>query len=124
MDDIEANKLQVLQGTLDMLILSVLDHRVAHGYDIAALIQEGSRGQLRVPQGSVSPALKRLCARRYLASTWGTSDSGRKARFYVVTKRGRKHLATCVRDWDRFSQVLNDIVRSISVTGPRGPEHG
>ena len=88
----DAQKSDLLQGTLDMLILKVVALGPIHGYGIAQRLQQMSRAVLQVQQGSLYPALHRLEKRRWLKAQWAASDTGREARFYTLTAVGRKQL--------------------------------
>ena len=97
------------QGTLDMLILQILSLEPAHGYAIAQRIQQISREAVQVNQGSLYPALHRLEQKRWLQAEWRQSETGREAKFYALTRAGRKQLAVEKESWDR----LTDAVRLI-----------
>jgi PadR family transcriptional regulator, regulatory protein PadR len=97
------------QGTLDMLILQILSLDPLHGYGIAQRLQLMSRDTVQVNQGSLYPALHRLEQRGWLTSEWQQSETGREAKFYVLTKAGRKQLAVERATWNR----LNDAVQLI-----------
>lgn len=100
----------LLQGTLDLLILRTLDTGTRHGWSIAKRIQEMSRDMLRVNQGSLYPALYRLEDRGWISSEWGISDEGRRAKFYKLTAAGRKQLAAETRQWLDFSAGVNWVL--------------
>jgi PadR family transcriptional regulator, regulatory protein PadR len=102
----------VLQGTLDMLILKTLDAAPLHGYAIAQSINRVSRALLQVPQGSLYPALHRLENKGLLASEWTETESGRDAKVYRLTKKGRARLDAEVADWRRISEAIGLILRS------------
>jgi PadR family transcriptional regulator PadR len=97
------------QGTLDMLILQILSLEPLHGYGIAQRLQLVSRDAVQVNQGSLYPALHRLEQRGWLTSEWQQSETGREAKFYVLTKAGKKQLAVEKATWNR----LNDAVQMI-----------
>src|SRR5499426_1781458 len=99
----ETSKADLLQGTLDMLILKVVALGPIHGYAIAQRLQQMSREVLQVQQGSLYPALHRLEKRRWLRAEWSASETGREARFYSLTKLGRKQLGEQRANWDRVS---------------------
>src|SRR5919206_1736273 len=92
----------LLQGTLDLLILRTLIFGPQHGQGIARAILETSDDELLVEHGALYPALQRLEAQGWIAAEWGVSDNNRKARFYTLTKAGRKQLATGTRQWRRL----------------------
>jgi transcriptional regulator len=100
----------VLQGTLDLLILKAASLEPMHGWAISARIRQSSREVLEVNQGSLYPALHRLVKRGWLSAEWGTSESNRKARFYRLTAAGRKQLATETATWRRFSAAVNHVL--------------
>jgi transcriptional regulator len=102
----------LLQGTLDMLILKVLAAGPLHGYAIAQRIGAISRALLQVPQGSLYPALHRLENRQLLAATWLRTDSGRDAKVYRLTTKGRRHLQQEVADWQRLAEAIRLILQT------------
>jgi transcriptional regulator len=97
------------QGTLDMLLLQILSLEPAHGYGIAQRLQQVSREAVQVNQGSLYPALHRLEQRGWLASEWRQSETGREAKFYVLTKAGRKQLAVEKATWNRLTDAVQLI---------------
>lgn len=100
----------VLQGTLDMLILRTLVMGPAHGHTIAQMIEQTSENALEVEQGSLYPALHRLEDRGWLCSEWGMSDNNRKAKFYRLTARGRKELNEATGRWRRMTRAIDLIL--------------
>ena len=100
----------VLQGTLDLMVLKTLDTLgVMHGYGIAQRIQQVSENLLQLNQGTLYPALLRLEQKGWIASKWGTSENNRRARFYSLTRTGKKQLAREAEDWQRiYTPVLRD----------------
>jgi transcriptional regulator len=108
----ESQKSDLLQGTLDMLILKVVALGPTHGYAIAQRLQQMSRDVLQVQQGSLYPALHRLEKRGWVRAEWAASDTGREARFYSLTRLGRKQLAEQQDNWDRLSQAITGILRT------------
>ena len=106
------NKSDLLQGTLDMLILKALQRGPEHGYGISVLIRQTSKDVLQVEQGSLYPALYRLERKGWIASEWGTSDNNRKAKFYKLTAAGRKQLAAERSNCQRLSNAINLILKS------------
>jgi transcriptional regulator len=100
----------VLQGTLDLLILKAASLEPMHGWAISARIRQTSRDVLEVNQGSLYPALHRLVKRGWLSAEWGTSENNRKARFYRLTAAGRRQLATETATWRRFSAAVNHVL--------------
>ena len=97
------------QGTLDMLILQVLSLEPAHGYAIAQRLRQISRHTVRVNQGSLYPALHRLEEKSWLASEWRESETGREAKFYALTRAGRKQLASEKASWARLTAAVRLI---------------
>jgi len=102
----------LLQGTLDMLILKTLSQAPLHGYAIAQQINRISRALIQVPQGSLYPALHRLENKGLLAAEWTRTGSGRDAKVYRLTKRGRARLDAEIADWSRLSEAIALILRS------------
>jgi transcriptional regulator len=109
----ETPKSDLLQGTLDVLILKVVALGPIHGYAIAQRLQQMSDAVLQVQQGSLYPALHRLEKRRWLRAEWGPSDTGRDARFYALTALGRKQLDEQRASWDRLSAAISGILRTV-----------
>jgi PadR family transcriptional regulator PadR len=105
-------KSDLLQGTLDVLVLKVVALGPAHGYAIAQRLQQMSNDVLQVQQGSLYPALHRLEKRGWLRAEWATSDTGREARFYTLTRRGRKELEEQSENWERLSVAVSGILRT------------
>jgi PadR family transcriptional regulator PadR len=101
----------MLQGTLDMLVLQTLVIGPAHGHSIAYAIERRSDQILQVEHGSLYPALYRLEARRWIASFWGTSENNRKARYYRLTAAGRKQLAAETSRWERLVNGISRVLR-------------
>ncbi|HEX2224756.1 MAG TPA: PadR family transcriptional regulator [Thermoanaerobaculia bacterium] len=108
MDD----KADLLQGTLDMLILKTVALGPDHGWGISQRIQQISRDVLRVQQGSLYPALQRLERQGWIAASWGTSDNNRRAKFYAITEEGRRRLAEETESWERLSAAVSLILRT------------
>ncbi len=98
------------QGTLDLLILKIVALGPVHGYAIAQRLQQVSRDVVQVPQGSLYPALHRLENRGLLASDWAASETGREAKFYRITRKGRKRLDSEVADWNRLAEAVGLIL--------------
>src|SRR5437762_31908 len=107
----DQSRLEVLQGTLDLLILRALRPGAMHGWAISERIQLISQDVLQVNQGSLYPALHRLEHRRWIKAEWGVSELGRRARFYSLTASGRKQLEIETEDWDRLSQAIARVLR-------------
>lgn len=102
--------LELLQGTLDMLILKAVSLGPLHGYGVLLRIQQISGGQLEIQQGSLYPALYRLEHKGWIASEWGESENNRKAKFYRLTAAGRKQLQTEAANWNRMADVIGNIL--------------
>jgi PadR family transcriptional regulator PadR len=102
---------EMLQGTLDLMILQTLVPGPAHGHTIAHLIEHRSEDVLQVEHGSLYPALHRLEYRGWIASFWGTSENNRKARYYRLTAAGRKQLEAQTSNWDRLVRAVNRVLR-------------
>jgi transcriptional regulator len=105
-------KSDLLQGTLDLLILQVVSLGPLHGYAIAQRLQQISQDALQVQQGSLYPALHRLEDREWLKAEWRASETGRDAKFYVLTKAGRRQLEHERSDWERLSKAIGLVLRS------------
>jgi PadR family transcriptional regulator PadR len=104
------NKADLLQGTLDLLILKSLQHEPMHGFGISLRIQQMSKDMLTVEQGSLYPALYRLEDQGWIRSEWGVSENNRKAKFYSLTTSGRKQLATEEQSWAKLSTAINLVL--------------
>jgi PadR family transcriptional regulator PadR len=107
----ESRQNELLQGTLDMLILQTLVIGPAHGHTIAHAIERGSEDILQVEHGSLYPALHRLEDREWIASFWGTSENNRKAKYYRLTPAGRKQLTTETARWEQVVRAIGRILR-------------
>jgi transcriptional regulator len=112
----EKDKLELLQGTLDLLILRTLIPGAQHGQGIARAIELTSGNELLVEHGALYPALQRLEGRGWISARWGTSDNNRKARFYSLTKAGRERLIIETTKWRRLAAAIARIL------GPTGEE--
>ena len=105
----------ILRGTLDLLVLKTLDTLgPMHGWGIARRLEQVSDDVLRLNQGTVYPALLRLQQRGWITATWGTSDNNRRARFYALTKVGRKQLRVETENWEQMAQILTRVLRAKS----------
>lgn len=102
----------LVQGTLDFLILKTLDLEPRHGWGIARRIEQISGDVLQVPQGSLYPALYRLERQGWLSSKAGRADNGREVRFYSLTRSGRTHLKRELASWERLSEAINVVIRT------------
>ena len=106
-----SDQTDVLQGTLDLLIMRTIAFEPMHGWAIAQRIQQNAEELLRVQQGSLYPALHRLEHRGWITAEWGASENNRRARFYSLTKADRKQLAIEVSKWDRLSAGVNLVLQ-------------
>jgi PadR family transcriptional regulator PadR len=107
-----ADKSDLLQGTLDMLILKIVALSPVHGYGISLRIRQISKEVLQVQQGSLYPALHRLEKRGWLTAEWGESDNGRQAKFYKLSAKGRKQLQAEESNWERLAQAITQIMQT------------
>jgi PadR family transcriptional regulator PadR len=106
------SKSDILQGTLDLMVLQTLDAMgPLHGYGIARRIEQISEDVLQLNQGTIYASLLRLQQRRWISASWGTSDNNRKAKFYAITRSGRKQLAAQAQNWERVSAVMMRMLR-------------
>jgi transcriptional regulator len=99
-----------LHGTLDMLVLKALQHGPLHGYAIAVHLEQRSKDVLQVEEGSLYPALYRMEARGWLASEWDVSETGRRARFYKLTRKGRAQLEAETASWNRLAAAVESVL--------------
>lgn len=105
-------KSEVLQGTLDLMVLQTLEAMgPQHGYGIARRIEQISDDVLQLNQGTIYAALLRLLQKRWISAAWGTSEHGRKAKFYSITNTGRKQLAAEAENWERVAGVISRLLR-------------
>jgi PadR family transcriptional regulator, regulatory protein PadR len=111
---------EMLQGTLDMLILRTLVMGPAHGHTIAQVIEHTSENALEVEQGSLYPALHRLEDRGLVSAKWGVSENNRKARFYSLTAKGREQLTAKTSEWQRLTRAMESVLGA--TRGPSGEE--
>jgi PadR family transcriptional regulator PadR len=108
-----AAKIDVLQGTLDLMVLQTLQAMgPMHGYGIARRIEQISEDVLKLNEGTVYASLTRLQQQRWISATWGVSENNRKAKFYVITRAGRRQLATETDNWQRLSGVIARLLRT------------
>jgi PadR family transcriptional regulator PadR len=106
-------KADVLQGTLDLMVLQTLDSLgPVHGYSIAARLEQVSGGALQLNMGTLYPALMRLEQRGLIRGNWGTTDTNRKARFYALTAAGRRQLAKEKRAWEQMAGIIQTLLNS------------
>ncbi|HEX4566007.1 MAG TPA: PadR family transcriptional regulator [Vicinamibacterales bacterium] len=111
-------RVELLQGTLDLLILRSLLPGPAHGHAIGRHIQRTSEDVLQVETGSLYPALHRLEARRWIAASWQLSDKGKRARFYRLTPRGRRQLTAAQSKWDAFARAMALLLKPLDEEAP------
>jgi transcriptional regulator len=103
-------RLDLLQGTLDMLILKALTWGAMHGYGIARWIQDAADDALRVEEGSLYPALHRMAGRGWVTAEWGISEKNRRAKYYTLTARGREQLRVETSRWQRFVEAIAKVL--------------
>ena len=103
---------EMLQGTLDLLVLKTLSWGPAHGYGIARWIQQVTNDVLRVEEGSLYPALHRLAKRGWVTTSWGVSENNRRARFYELSPRGRAQLRAEAGAWEAFATAVAQVLTS------------
>jgi PadR family transcriptional regulator PadR len=109
---VAAGKSEILQGTLDLMVLKTLEAMgPLHGYGIARRIEQISDDALQINQGTIYASLVRLMHKGWISGAWGTSDNNRKAKFYSLTKSGRKQLNTEAQNWARISGVIGRVLR-------------
>ncbi len=106
------NELDLLQGTLDVLVLRSLSFGPLHGYAAARFIREGSGGEFRILDGALYTALHRLEERGWVSSEWGTSDKGKRAKFYRLTAAGRRALKAEEANWERYVDAVSKVMRA------------
>jgi transcriptional regulator len=106
------SKSDILQGTLDLMVLQTLEAMgPQHGYGIARRIEQVSEDVLQLNQGTIYASLLRLQQRRWIAAAWGTSENNRKAKFYTITKAGRRQLSAETENWERIAGVIGRLLR-------------
>lgn len=103
-------RLDLPQGTLDLLILKALSLEPMHGWAVSERVHQVSRATLQIPQGSLYPALHRLERRGWIKAEWGASDNNRKAKYYELTRAGRKQLASDTDDWARLTEAVKLVL--------------
>lgn len=107
-----ANRSSILQGTLDLMVLKTLDALgPQHGYGLARRIEQISEDTLLVNQGTIYLCLIRLVQKRWIAAAWGVSENNRRAKFYTITKAGRRQLQAETSNWERLSGVISRLLR-------------
>jgi PadR family transcriptional regulator PadR len=105
-------RIEFLRGTLDMLILTVLNQEELHGYAVAERIKLVSQDVIEIDEGSLYPALQRMLARGWITARWGSSENNRRARYYKVTPKGRRQLTDEVSSFERLAGAIFRVVRS------------
>jgi len=113
------SSLEVVRGTLDVLILRALSWGPQHGYAISTWIREQTDQELLVEEGALYPALYRLESKQWLVSDWGTSDNNRRAKYYTLTPAGRRHLKQEMETWDRYTKAVSRILSAAAGPGLR-----
>ena len=109
-----SDKSDILQGTLDLMVLQTLDAMgPLHGYGIARRIEQISEDVLQLNQGTIYASLLRLQQRRWISASWGTSDNNRKAKYYAITRAGRKQLAAQTQNWERIAGVISETYQGV-----------
>ena len=108
--DPATSRIELLQGTLDFIVLQALRWGPSHGYGVLQLIRAQSRNVLQVETGSLYPALQRLLRQRAIAAEWGVSETGRKVRIYRLTPKGRERLAAERSRWERLSEAIGGLM--------------
>lgn len=106
-----SDRLDLPQGTLDLLILKALSLGPMHGWAISERIQQVSRDTLQIPQGSLYPALHRLERRGWISAEWGASDNNRKAKYYELTRAGRRQLGAETESWEKLTKAVDLVLR-------------
>ena len=105
---------EILQGTLDLMVLKTLEGLgPLHGYGIARRIEQVSEGVLELNQGTIYPALLRLQQKGWIKADWGSSENNRRAKYYSITRAGRKQLATETEDWERISGIIARLLEGV-----------
>ena len=107
----DADRIEILQGTLDLLILRTLAPGPAHGHAIAKIIERNSDDVLQVEQGSLYPALHRLIKKRWISDEEGISENNRRAKYYRLTAKGRKQLLVETTKWDKLARAISSVLR-------------
>ncbi|MGD8277883.1 MAG: PadR family transcriptional regulator [Gemmatimonadota bacterium] len=106
------DELDLLQGTLDVLVLRALSFGPLHGYGVARFIREGSGGEFRILDGALYTSLHRMAERGWVAAKWGHSEKGKRAKFYRLTAAGKRALASEEASWDRYVAAVSKVMRA------------
>jgi PadR family transcriptional regulator, regulatory protein PadR len=108
-----ADRSEIVRGTLDLMVLQPLDTMgPLHGYGIARRLEQISEDALRINQGTIYASLVRLMLKGWIASAWGTSDRNRRAKFYSITRSGRRQLREETHNWQKFANILGRVLRT------------
>ncbi len=110
------SNLQLLQGTLDMLVLKALIFGPQHGYAVARWIRDTTGGTLDIEEGALYTALHRMEKRRWLTSEWGVSENNRRAKYYALTEEGRRQLAAGAQSWTRYAEAVFKVLQTTEAT--------
>ena len=105
-------QVDLVRGTLDMLVLKALIWGPMHGYDVMRWLHDTSEGELDIEEGALYPALHRMEERDWIKADWGLSENNRRAKFYVLTERGRRQLATQSKGWARYVNIVARIMQT------------
>ena len=108
-----SQSLDLIRGTLDVLILKSLSEGPQHGYGVGRWIREETEGELQIEEGALYPAMHRLENRKWVASTWGISENNRRAKYYRLTAKGEKHLNAEVDRWTRYASAVSRILHPV-----------
>jgi PadR family transcriptional regulator PadR len=109
-----AQSLDLIRGTLDLLILQVLNHGPQHGYGIGRWLRDETGGELQIEEGALYPAMHRLENRKWVAASWGLTENNRRAKYYRLTPKGEKHLSSEVDRWTRYANAVAKILNPAS----------
>src|SRR5882672_1711636 len=110
----QSGKIDVLQGTLDLMVLTTLESMgPLHGYGIARRIEQISEATLRLNEGTVYTSLTRLQQRGWISATWGTTENNRRAKYYAITRSGRRQLTAETKNWERIAGVITRLLRTV-----------
>jgi len=110
----QSGTIDVLQGTLDLMVLTTLESMgPLHGYGIARRIEQISEATLRLNEGTVYTSLMRLQQRGWISATWGTSENNRRAKYYAITRSGRRQLTAETKNWERMAGVITRLLRTV-----------
>ena len=114
-EHVKRSDLSLLQGTLDLLVLKALETGPQHGYAVARWVRETTEGAIEVEDGALYTSLHRMERRGWLEPTWGLSENNRKAKYYALTRAGRRELATETQAWGRYVAAVGKVLRSAGV---------